>query len=114
MRNDNYRILLTKKAVEYRLKQYPDRDADEVTNEELEKLSANMNVPIDTLSHWLNDEAVTYNKYFSVNAVASEFNVSVWSVYKWIRQGLLQAVRQDKRWRIPENAIKEFKKTYPI
>jgi excisionase family DNA binding protein len=47
-------------------------------------------------------------QYYTVREVAERFKVSRQSVYDWIREGRLRAVKLGNRTRIPESALEEF------
>lgn len=49
-------------------------------------------------------------KYFKVSEVASRFRVSRQTVYDWIAEGQLPAVKIGKITRIPESALAAFVK----
>jgi excisionase family DNA binding protein len=47
-------------------------------------------------------------QYYTVKEVAEHFKVSRQSVYDWISEGRLRAVKVGNRTRIPESALDEF------
>jgi len=47
-------------------------------------------------------------QYYTVREVAERFKVSRQSVYDWISEGRLRAVKIGNRTRIPESALEEF------
>jgi excisionase family DNA binding protein len=47
-------------------------------------------------------------QYFTVKEVAERFKVSRQSVYDWISEGRLRAVKIGQRTRIPESALEAF------
>jgi acetyl-CoA synthetase len=46
--------------------------------------------------------------YFTPQEVADKLKLNVRTLYKWIREGKLNAVKLGDVWRIPESALREF------
>jgi len=49
-------------------------------------------------------------EYFTPQEVAGKLKVNIHTVYRWIREGRLAAVKVGDLWRIPESALTEFVK----
>ncbi|NLA05637.1 MAG: helix-turn-helix domain-containing protein [Firmicutes bacterium] len=47
-------------------------------------------------------------KYYSPKDIAEKFNLNIRTVYAWIRQGRLRAIKLGDLWRIPQAALDEF------
>ncbi len=50
-------------------------------------------------------------EYFSPQQISDKFNVKARTVYAWIRQGRLKAIKLGDLWRIPQSALEEFIET---
>lgn len=49
-------------------------------------------------------------EYFTPQEVASKIKVDIRTVYRWIREGRLQAVKVGHFWRISESELKRLLK----
>lgn len=47
-------------------------------------------------------------EYYSPQQISDKFNVKPRTVYAWIRQGRLKAIKLGDLWRIPQSALEEF------
>ena len=47
-------------------------------------------------------------EYYSPQQISDKFNVKTRTVYAWIRQGRLKAIKLGDLWRIPQSALEEF------
>ena len=47
-------------------------------------------------------------EYFTPQEVAGKLKVNIHTVYRWIREGKLDAVKIGDLWRIPESVLREF------
>ena len=55
-------------------------------------------------------EVKRMGEYFTPQEVAGKLKVNIHTVYRWIREGRLAAVKVGDLWRIPESALTEFVK----
>lgn len=46
--------------------------------------------------------------YFTPQEIADKFKVKINTVYLWIRQGKLKAIKVGDLWRIPESELENF------
>ncbi|SFH40392.1 DNA binding domain-containing protein, excisionase family [Desulfotomaculum arcticum] len=46
--------------------------------------------------------------YYTPQEVSDKLKLNVRTLYKWIREGKLNAVKLGDVWRIPESALQEF------
>ena len=47
-------------------------------------------------------------RVYTCNEIAERYGVTVCTVYKWIRDGAMRAIRIGKAYRIKESAVLEF------
>jgi putative molybdopterin biosynthesis protein len=52
--------------------------------------------------------AMMDEKMYTVQEIAKHFRISRQSVYDWIKDGKLRAIRIGERVRVPESALREF------
>ncbi|MEG6567732.1 helix-turn-helix domain-containing protein [Thermoanaerobacterium saccharolyticum] len=48
------------------------------------------------------------DNYYTPQEIAEKFKVKINTVYKWIREGKLKAVKVGDLWRISETELKRF------
>lgn len=48
------------------------------------------------------------DNYYTPQEIAEKFKVKINTVYKWIREGKLKAIKVGDLWRISESEIKHF------
>ena len=53
-------------------------------------------------------EVKRMGEYFTPQEVAGKLKVNIHTVYRWIREGKLDAVKIGDLWRIPESVLREF------
>jgi len=47
-------------------------------------------------------------QYYTPQEVADSLKINLRTIYRWIREGKLNAVKVGELWRIPESALQEF------
>lgn len=48
------------------------------------------------------------DKVYTCNEIAERYGVKISTVYKWIRDGAMEAIRIGKAYRVKESAVLEF------
>lgn len=48
---------------------------------------------------------ITLDEYFTVKEVAEKLKLNIMTIYKWINQGKIKAVKLGDTWRISETEI---------
>lgn len=51
---------------------------------------------------------MTKKEYYSVREISEKYSVNTKTIYAWIRQGKLKAIKLGGVVRVPESAIQEF------
>lgn len=49
-------------------------------------------------------------EYYSPKEIAETYNLNIRTVYAWIRQGRLKAIKLGDLWRIPKDSLDDFLK----
>ena len=110
MSNLNYRSLLVKTAVNYRMTHAPKGDEQTAAEAEMQRLALGMEIPVEQVRAMYNDEDVPVDPYkqYTVKQAAKILNLSAYMVNYYISKGKLKAVKVLGRWRIAEKHLQEF------